>query len=510
MARKMYEVWVDETLHKSHAKENAAEPRYLIAAMAGLLIALSLAFFLMFFNRFSALRSGNGEYASGATFLQGIMPYRDYFTAGPPMNMLKSALLLKLFGIKLIVSRTAGVMERLVIALVLFLLAATGSSAPEHALLATVTTIIVSAGDRTDPIASYNHDAILFAMAAGLVASFVLQRRQSWKKLILLAGLSGVFAGLSLLTKQTVGLGVIVAVLTAVAILLLKIDGWQRALGWCVAYTAGCSVPLMALAIYLRHMGLLQTFLQMLFVQGPSAKASHPNDFLIRDLVIAWGNGRWIVLGCFALALGWRAMRRTGWNASPITKQEELSPAVQRLVRIGTLGLVIILTAALLAYTRLPVLHDFSKSAVYCTFIGITLLLWIYLGGVLKPISRRQAQCILICAVSWSVAFMLSLSWPAFEAMLLPGLGFVLAAMPDGVRPQRRWAVYCTMAIMVFMQVREKLDLPFGFDYQNEPPVREAVVQSNQEQRACNAAATADREAFRRGSSDDSEQYQRQ
>ena len=183
MARKIYEGWVDEAVDKRCGEETAAEPRYLIAVMAGLLIALSLAFFLMFFNRFSALRSGNGEYGGGATFLQGIMPYRDYFTAGPPMNMWKSAMLLKIFGMKLIVSRTAGVIERLVIALVLFRWLRQMFRA-EHAFLATVTTIILSAGDRTDPIASYNHDAILFAMLAGLVASFVLQRRQSWKKLI--------------------------------------------------------------------------------------------------------------------------------------------------------------------------------------------------------------------------------------------------------------------------------------------------------------------------------------
>ncbi len=86
---------------------------------AVLLIAVG-AFFLTYFNRFAGLRSGNGEYTAGVAFLSGQMPYRDYFTTAPPLNLLKSALLLKVFGTALIVSRTAGVAERLLIAAVLF------------------------------------------------------------------------------------------------------------------------------------------------------------------------------------------------------------------------------------------------------------------------------------------------------------------------------------------------------------------------------------------------------
>lgn len=88
--------------------------------MYAALIFLPLLFFVSYFNRFAGLRSGDGEYTSGVIFLRGIVPYRDYFLIAPPFNVLKSALLLKTFGTALIVSRSAGVAERLLIAVVLF------------------------------------------------------------------------------------------------------------------------------------------------------------------------------------------------------------------------------------------------------------------------------------------------------------------------------------------------------------------------------------------------------
>jgi hypothetical protein len=92
------------------------------------------------------------------------------------MNTFKSALLLKTFGNSLFVSRMAGVIERLLIASLLFRWLGRIFK-PSHAMLASLVTIIISAGDRTDPIASYNHDAIFYAMLSGFSASFVLSQK---------------------------------------------------------------------------------------------------------------------------------------------------------------------------------------------------------------------------------------------------------------------------------------------------------------------------------------------
>ena len=130
-------------------------------------------FFFSFFNRFAGVRSGDGEYAGGVALLAGRLPYRDYFTAGPPLNQLKSAVELAVFGKALIVSRAAAVVERLGIAALLYCWLRRSFSRHAAAVAAFVT-IVVSAGDRTDPLASYNHDAILFAMVCGYAASLAL------------------------------------------------------------------------------------------------------------------------------------------------------------------------------------------------------------------------------------------------------------------------------------------------------------------------------------------------
>lgn len=403
------------------------------------------------------------------------MPYRDYFTAGPPLNVLKSALILKAFGGTLIASRAAGVIERVLIVLLLFRWLVQ-LFRPWHALVASVVTIVVSAGDITDPIASYNHDAILFAMTAGLTASLVLEGG-SWQKTMLLAMVSGVSAALSLLSKQTVGLGAVACVGLAETILLTKVDGIRRAGVWCAGFAAGCALPIAATAMWLWKAHVLHACIQMLFVSGPAAKAGHSSDFLVRELTVALINWKRVLAALIGLVLSWRAIVRG------LKEKKTCVVSPQAQVIVVTVSVLIIGTAEVLAYTRVPALHNFSKSAVYYVLIGLT----VYLGSqmlwlVRTGLPRRTAQTILFAAVAWSVAVMLSLSWPAFEPMTLPGLGLLLAATLDGVRDRFRLFPLLVMAVMVLLQVREKLDGPFGFGHQNEAAVRFANTTSIQPQ----------------------------
>jgi hypothetical protein len=144
---------------------------------------------------------------------------------------------------------------------------------------------------------------------------------------------------------------------------------------------------------------------------------------------------------------------------------------------------VIIGTAEALAYTSLPVVRNFSKCSIYYVLIGLSIWLATQMGWLFRSgISRRTTQAILFAAVAWSIAVTLSLSWPAFEPMTLPGLGFLLAATLDGVRDRFRWFPLLIMASMVFLQVREKLAGPFGFAHQNEAAVRFANTASSEPQ----------------------------
>lgn len=456
----------------------AAKRPWITPAMYGTVLLLAAVFFFSFFNRFAGLRSGDGEFEGGAALLAGKLPYRDYFTAGPPLNILKSALLLKVFGTELIVSRTAGVMERLVIAAVL-LAWLRRIFAPMPALLASAVTIIVSAGDRTDPIASYNHDAILWGMLSGFAASYALDQSISRQKLALLAAASGLCAALSLLTKQTVGLGVTAAVLVLVAAMLVRVATAARARLWITMFSVGFVLPVGATGLLLGRMSLLRSCLRMLFVTGPSAKAGHGSDFLRRALVIGWDNAGWVVLALFALGLSWGALHRFARGAPAEASRFQRSAwlAGALLAGLGAIG-----AAAALSFAGFPALHDISKSSVYYVCFGLLVLLgrlgWQLIAS--PSFSPGSAQSLLFCGVGGSVALMLALSWPAFEAMTLPGLGFLLAAVLSSARPRSLPWVCAILCGMVLMQTWEKLDLPFGFDLQEEPPVRLANQVSHQ------------------------------
>ena len=234
--------------------------------------------------------------------------------------------------------------------------------------------------------------------------------------------------------------------------------------------------------MYLHHLGAFHSFFQMLFVSGPAAKAGHPNDFLFREILIALANWLWLAFGMLGLVVSAPSVVRaihSNDNAERPNAEESLRYAKY----VFSIGFIVIGSAELWTLIRHEALQDSSKALVYYTFILLSLLLVGFVTEIFRPgMSRRHAQCILFCVVSWVVAFMLSLSWPAFEAMLLPGLGFLVAAALQGARPHHRKYIYVVLVTVVFLAVRAKLDLPFGFTVGSEQPVSLATTVSVQPQ----------------------------
>ncbi len=441
------------------------------------LFALSLLFFLSFFNRFSGLRSGNGEFTTGLWFLRGQIPYRDYFSATPPLNTLKAALLLKLFGAFLIVTRAAGVAERLLIAFILFKWLCRLFPV-RFAFVGSLVTIILSAGDTVDPIASYNHDAILWATLSGFAASFVVDGAKGWR-VGAWALASGLFAGLCLITKQTVGIGAAVLVPGIVGLLLLNSRAYRTVFVWMGGFAAGCALPILLLAAWLHHLHAWMTFLTMAFLKGPAAKGGNPGDFVRRELMVAGGNWFLVALALIGIACVGKAIIASSRDESELADDRPIKSGSRDLLRLSLGFGIAILSAELLAMAGLGTLHNLSKSGVYFAFILVGALLVLFgLKALRRPLTIRERQFSLFAAVSFFVAFFLSLSWPAFEAMALPGLGLLIAAALHGLRPENRRYVYAVLGCLVFVQVLEKLDVPFGFDGLNDSPVRLAVQPS--------------------------------
>ncbi len=437
-------------------------------------VVLTLVFFLLYWNRFLGMRSGDGEYSGGAAFLAGLRPYRDYFSAAPPLSVLKSAAVLSVFGNALITLRAFAVFERVLLALTLFFWLCR-LFRPSFAAIGAAVTIVLSAGDGSDPLCSYNHDTILLAMLSGFIASFALDEGRSLRALAPIAAMAGVFAGLSFATKQTIGLGACVVTPIVVSAVLLRLDGMRRAAVWGGGFLLGLGVATGGLMLWLAHLGIVHAFVNMVFVKGPAAKSSHPIDFLTRIVQVMRSPRRIVVLSVVTVLAVWRSLRRSSLKAPKVSSlgESDSNHETKSILWILAGGVGTLAAGALISYFSILHVHiQYGKAVILFAELALIVLLVEYaLRCFFGALTRRRAQFALLAAVSFVVAFMLSLSYPAFEAMLIPGLGFLIAAPLDGLRPRLRPLIYVTAALLVIFYTRARLDTPFGFDQFPEPSV---------------------------------------
>ena len=458
--------------------EKMQSRRVIVMVGGALTVALIAVFLSLFFNRFSGLRSGDGEYAGGYFLMRGSMPFRDYFTTSPPLNPFKSGILLRLFGENLIVSRAAGMVERSLIALLLYLWLVR-LWRPAFASLASFATLVISTADFADPIASYNHDCIFFAMLSGYLAGFALNRNRSIRSIVWTGFATGIAAGLSLLTKQTIGLGAVVAVPIVVAAILWRLQTLHRATTWLVAFTGGAAIPIGALLAWLADLGVLKTFLVAIFIKGPAAKAQNGGgDFITRAIHLGLLAPRPMMLAaCGALIAVWLVVRSQNSRSGP-----EQDGAHWEMSAVAVFGIVSIVFGAAFSFRHWGEVHkSWPVNMIFLTAVAVVFLLilgtWQLLRGTLTD---REAQIYLFAAVSFNIAFMLSLSFPMFAPMLLPGFGLIFAGSLAGSSRLGRLAICAVVLLVCIDTVRLKLDVPFGFGSFTDGQVSAATVRSDQ------------------------------
>jgi hypothetical protein len=452
-------------------------------------ILVTLAFLLLYWNRFVGLRSGDGGFTGALLLLDGFVPYRDFYSPGPPLFMLRSAAVLSLFGKTLIALRAAGVFERLFLATLLYAWLARFFKAG-NAALATIVTMVVSSMDFSDPLSSYNHFTILMSVAAGLASSYALDEDRAPRTLLFLGAIAGGFAFLSIACKQTIGLAITVALPVVVGACLLRLENLRKTLAYLAGFIAAWLAGLALLAAWFARMGILRIFFQQIFVTGPAAKSSHPGDFVSRTLYIVNMMRSEFVLGLIGagiccVAVIW-AGRRTG------EPQDATRASWFQILGILWLGICAIAFSFKVPHNLLDrYLLDSPVGTVIDSFrIVRSLIFLVYLGSALlglfywlrffstRGLSRRQSQFFLFTAVSFSIAFMLSLSFPAFEAMTVPGLGLLLAALLEETSGWRKYLIYALCTALLMFDIQLKLDVPFAFAGWAEPPVALATQTS--------------------------------
>ncbi len=133
-------------------------------------------------------------------------------------------------------------------------------------------------------------------------------------------------------------------------------------------------------------------------------------------------------------------------------------------------------THALTAQIAAP----FIKATIYFVTFASGLLSLVYAFALLRRrLTSDESQFLLFSAVSVTIAFMLSLSWPAFEAMVIPGLAFLVSALLEMSSKTTRY-IYCGISLALICAVTNtKLNSPFGFSDWLEPSVVSASETSH-------------------------------
>ena len=156
-------------------------------------------------------------------------------------------------------------------------------------------------------------------------------------------------------------------------------------------------------------MGIAGAFLTGAFVRGPAAKNLGGNQFLLRSIAVAVQYWRPVILAFVTLPFIWKVTRKSD--------DERMRGATDSIP--GMIMTLIVSAAAIATGRSSPIRNGGTslsvKAAIYSVYIGCPAL-GIYYGWRLlqSSLSRRQAQYCLLAAVSFFVAFTVSLSWPAY------------------------------------------------------------------------------------------------
>ncbi|MFN8657920.1 MAG: hypothetical protein U0105_16390 [Candidatus Obscuribacterales bacterium] len=456
------------------------------SALVGAVVtaAVVLAFLLPWWNHFLGMRSGN-DYTAASWMLQGILPYRDYFLCAGPMETMKGAALLAMFGQghALIVPRVFGLIERLVLAVVIFVWLQRLVKTP-YAVLGAILATVLSSSEAHEPIDSYQHTTALMAIVSALAASYSLDKERSTRALWLLALLSGASAGLCLITKQSLGVGASVTIPAFMACCFFRSQRAARALSFFGGFTLGWLLSAGLFAAVLIKLSLLQAYFEQVYIRAPAAKASSPIDFFTHAwiLVCEWSETYIVALVItIAAFLVW-------WRAVQPARAEIAKTAVDKIVTLRNLliaGCAAVVAATLThhlmgepAVVVAAIAALFLRMITCVTGYGILIVSAILAYQFFKaPPSPETNQKALCAVVSLMMAFMMFLSFPLYHFLDIPALGLVVALLLDGA-PPLRMSMFILYCLVLFLSTFFKIHIPYAFETYFEPQAESADYES--------------------------------
>lgn len=442
---------------------------------ASILVVVALSFMLTFATHFAGLRSGSGTFVAGMLLTDGVVPYRDYFCPIPFLAIIKAACLIQVFGKYAIVMRLEGLIMRILLGLVSYFWLTRFFRAP-IACWSAIFCVVLCCGDVTDPLDHPNFDMIFWAVSAGFVMSFALNTNRSLRAFSLLSLAAGVLCGMSLLTKQTVGIGISFFLPVATLFGLIRLKEFKNAKCFPLAFGLGWILVIALGVVWLLCNGALNALITENFVSGPSAKG---NLFFnqIKYIVIFWPLN---IVAIIAAILAQKPLQAVtisddSWKDRSTSFMSFVAALVFPLLAVG-LGFVI-------GNQELIGIVDFL-----CRCIRVTLIYFAYYTLIIflaitafrwrTVKSQRHVQIVLLAAVCFTCTFFISLSFPAFEPMTIPSIGFIMAVLLVMAGKVRARLLYIGICFTISTVTIGKMIRPYSFTEISEPPVRTATTPS--------------------------------
>jgi hypothetical protein len=232
-----------------------------------------------------------------------------------------------------------------------------------------------------------------------------------------------------------------------------------------------------AVLAWLARHDLVGAFLSQVLFRGPSAKAGSASDFVVRWFAVTWMD-RALLAGCLIALV---ALVPTLIGVIRIRlKPGDARERWTSLLWVFLLAAISVAGASIAARAGMDPFAPLIKSSIYFALIGTGVLASFYSAVfVVRRLGGRETHYWLLGTVSFVCAFMLSLSWPAFEAMVMPGLGFLVAAALEAGSIWKRTVWYAACGTLLFSLTLTKLNTPFGFADWMEPSVATAMFRSS-------------------------------
>lgn len=439
--------------------------------------AFLVAAVLPWWNRYVGVTNDAWHYFYGLQIVHGRIPYRDFYVFIPPLYPLKNALVIALFGNRLLVPHILAIVEILVLSIVLVDWIHCVWPIFETTVAVTIALSLYVFAMRAETLGALHQEAIFSPVLSAWCASLALRRP---KLLFFLA--AGVCAGLGVLAKQTSGIATVMCIGPVLIILLWRLQGARTAVRAAGSFALGVSLPVSLVCTWLGLNHALPSFVEDVYTKGSASKGSVPDIILRPFLMVAHDFHLQVQLAVAVLLLG-LFFGLVRFNRPAV---EGDSPnANARLARFfAAMFAALLCGVGLSHFLNLLRLSSFYKGApatilLFCGEIGCAVLLFeSVIAGFRTKLRPRKAQFILACAVSVSLAYFLGWSWVGYTSIMIPSLAVFLAHVLTALNvPRFRWLRNFVLAVCILTvggYCTLRLERPFTWGGWAEPSVWKA------------------------------------